>query len=104
MKKKKRLKAPNVMDFGEALRVLKTGGFVARRGWNGKGMYLYLDSDSDPNDGVFTLPPHYEPYLVMFTAQKKYQPGWLASQADMLADDWIIIERYARVRPAGRRR
>lgn len=34
----------------------------------------------------------YEPCIVMFTAQGKHQPGWLASQADMLAEDWMVVE------------
>lgn len=70
------------MDFGDAIRALKQGRCVARRGWAGKNMRLYLDTDTHG----------YEPCIVMFTAQGKHQPGWLASQPDMLADDWEIVE------------
>lgn len=68
-------------DFGWAIRQLKDGRKVARRGWNGKGMYLYLRATPANGD---------EPYIVMFTAQRKVQPGWLASQADMLGEDWEL--------------
>lgn len=73
-------------DFGEALRRLKAGQHVARDGWNGKGMYLWLQYwAEDPRSCTF------EPAVVMFTAQRRHQPGWLASQADMLAEDWGIV-------------
>lgn len=68
------------MDFGKALEVIRAGERAQRVGWNGKGMYIYLQ--------LFGVP--FEPAIVMFTADKKHQPGWLASQADMLADDWQI--------------
>lgn len=71
------------MNFGEAIERLKAGERVARQGWNGKGMYLWLwDSNS----------PGFMPCVVMFTAQRDHQPGWLASQADMLAEDWTVVE------------
>lgn len=70
------------MTFGEALSLMKQGSKVARSGWNGKGMYLYLQPRFTHNNTDF------EPNIVMFTAQGKHQPGWLASQADILADDW----------------
>lgn len=83
------------MNFGDAIAALKNGEMVRRAGWNGKGMHLYLE------DG-FTMPIRrgvykgaqrtYEPVIVMFTAQQKHQPGWLASQADMLADDWQRVD------------
>jgi len=68
------------MDFGEAIRELKRGGCVSREGWNGKGMYIFLA----------TFRGH-EPCIVMFTVTGAMQPGWLASQADMLATDWKIV-------------
>ena len=83
-----------LMDFGDAIRSLKAGQWVRRRGWNGKNMHLYLED-------AFTMPirggalkgtiRHYEPCIVMFTAQQGHQPGWLASQADMLATDWESV-------------
>ncbi len=70
------------MNFGQAIEELKNGNFVRRSGWNGKNMYLYLETEYEK----------YEPYIVMFTAQGKYQPGWLANQADILSDDWEIVD------------
>jgi hypothetical protein len=86
------------MDFGTALTALKNGHMVRRAGWNGIGMHLYLEDHlyrSMPRadvKGQVTYTDHekYEPCIVMFTAQQKHQPGWLASQADMLAEDWEI--------------
>lgn len=78
-----------MMDFGDALRALKTGKYVRREGWNGKGMHLYLE-DWFEMKLKFTG-RKYEPVIVMYTAQQTYQPGWLASQADMLAEDWEIV-------------
>ena len=70
-------------DFGHVIQSLKyesTRKF-ARAGWNGKGMYISLHRPE------FT---HHLPFLFMFTAQKEYVP-WLASQTDILADDWIEV-------------
>lgn len=77
------------MTFGDAIEALKQGKSVQREGWNGKNMYLYLLSTLEQ-----TSPSQfrYEPCIVMFTAQGKHQPGWLASQADMLANDWRLVE------------
>ena len=87
------------MDFGEALKELKAERWVRRAGWNGKNMHLYLEDSlyrSMPRADVkgkvtYSDVSKYEPCIVMFTAQQKHQPGWLASQADMLADDWEIV-------------
>jgi len=68
------------MTFSEALVAMKHGERVARLGWNAQGMYIWLSSIAD---GL-------EPCFMMYTAQGKYQPGWLASQADLLANDWIL--------------
>jgi hypothetical protein len=68
------------MDFGEALHALKHGQAVCRQGWNGKGMWLMLQV---PDAGSkMSLP-----YIYMRTAQGDLVP-WLASQTDMLAEDW----------------
>jgi len=87
------------MDFGEALTHLKSGSWIRRVGWNGKGMHLYLEDSlyrSMPRADVrgrikYSDQGKYEPCIVMFTAQQKHQPGWLASQADMLAEDWEVV-------------
>jgi hypothetical protein len=70
------------MTFGKAIKVMRKSALtrVGRTGWNGKGMYIYLD----------TFPNH-DPCFVMKTAQGTLQPGWLASQADMLAKDWELV-------------
>lgn len=72
------------MDFGQAVRALKDGWRVARRGWNGKGMWLELQTPDEHSK--MTLP-----YMFMVTVQGDRVP-WLASQTDMLAEDWGCIE------------
>lgn len=81
--------------FGEAIQALNDGQAVAREGWNGKNMHLYLEKDLsvEVRAGAFKgAVRKYEPFIVMFTAQGKHQPGWLASQADMLATDWQVVD------------
>jgi hypothetical protein len=70
------------MDFGEALVELRNGNRVLRAGWNGKRMWLALQSP-DANSKM-TLP-----YIYMKTGSNDLVP-WLASQTDMLASDWEI--------------
>lgn len=76
------------MNFGQALEAMKANKSVGRTGWNGKGMHIYLE---DYPPGAI-LGRTYAPCIVMFTAQGTHQPGWLASQPDMLAEDWEIVE------------
>ena len=74
------------MNFGVALELLKAGEKVARAGWNGKGMWIVLiPGDIRADNGIMM------PCIGMKTAQGAMQPGWLASQADLLADDWIVL-------------
>lgn len=97
------------MTFGDAIEALKNQKRVARSGWNGKGMWLVLmpalalppfntqGTERKVNDRTAKWigedqPLDCQPYIAMFNAQKQWQPGWLASQADMLADDWAIVE------------
>jgi len=69
--------------FDAAVRCLKKGNKVARNGWNGKGMWLEIQR---PDSGSkMTLP-----YIYMSTAQGDLVP-WLASQTDVLAEDWEIV-------------
>ncbi len=79
------------MDFGDAIRALKEGKRVAREGWNGKGMWLvYIHPGNAMHTsmaGSFDM----QPCIGMKTAQNVMQPGWLASQNDMLADDWMVV-------------
>lgn len=76
------------MNFGQAIEALKKGKKVARKGWNGKGMWLRLiiPEKSDIDMGLENLP-----YIEMKTADNKLVP-WLASQTDMLSEDWTIVE------------
>lgn len=87
------------MDFGDAIRAMKSGKRVAREGWNGKGMFLFL-----VNGSTFTVnreplvsilgegtQVQYHAHIDMKTAQGYVVP-WLASQSDMLSDDWGIVE------------
>ena len=73
------------MNFGKAIEELKNEKKVAREGWNGKGMWLVLVTP--------TIEIEYpvQPVICMKTADNKLQPGWLASQADILADDWNVV-------------
>lgn len=89
----------DAMDFGMAVAALKLGKRVARAGWNGKGMWLELV----PADGysVHDIPcvtasgshgmVKRLPWIGMKTADNKFVP-WLASQTDVLAEDWQIVE------------
>ncbi len=95
-----------LFDFGGAINALKNGEWVTRKGWNGKGMYLFLlpGNEEIPKDSVCdkrlrcvvntefygdTFPAL--PSIRMFTADRKILTGWLASQTDMLAEDWMIV-------------
>ncbi len=87
------------MSFGHAIAAMKAGKKVAREGWNGKGMFLFLVSGSTfkvnraPLLGIYPegTEIQYHAHIDMKTAQGYVVP-WLASQADMLADDWQIVE------------
>lgn len=92
----------HALSFGHAIEALKTGHRVARSGWNGKGMYLayqagYPDgiSINANTQKALGLPEgticRFLPYLTMKTADGSFVP-WLASQTDMLANDWQIVE------------
>jgi len=95
------IQATEGLTFGEAIEALKAGKRVARAGWNGKGMFLYyVPAASYPAQrnkfgtmaGVFPddMVP-YCAYIAMKTAQNNVVP-WLASQTDVLADDWHVVE------------
>ena len=89
------------VSFGHAVELLKAGHRVAREGWNGKGMFLYYVPENkypaSRNEhgtmvGVFEddMVP-YGAYIAMKTAQNNVVP-WLASQTDLLSEDWQIVE------------
>lgn len=98
------------MNFGEALEALKNGKCVARSGWNGRNMFVHLNPGSTPNstptsasglisgvsvslfeegsDGTITRMPN----LNLKAADGTIITGWLASQTDLLAEDWRIVD------------
>jgi len=79
-----------VMDFGDALRALKQGKRLSRTGWNGKGLWLELQV---PDAGSkMTLPYVYLNYPDNAQNTPGARVPWLASQTDMLAEDWGIVE------------
>ena len=84
----------STMNFGDAVRALKDGKRVARAGWNGRGMWLTLVKSWN---GAFggPLPPEMQwsmgPFICMKTVGDVFVP-WLASQTDVLADDWGEVE------------
>lgn len=83
------------MNFGSALSILKNGGRVARRGWNGKGMFLFLvpgsvfEVNRAPLLGIYPegTRVNYQAHIDMKTANG-YVTTWVASQSDLLEDDW----------------
>lgn len=89
------------MDFGKALAALKNGEAVARKGWYGKRMFLTLQNGSEVvgtamrneaarnyyGDSSVKICPHID----MKAADGSYVVGWLASQTDMLAEDWEVV-------------
>lgn len=75
-------------DFGFALEALRQGKRVRRKGWNGKNMWLRIVK---PETTVFDNGMENLPYIEMKTADDKLVP-WLASQTDMLAEDWTVAE------------
>lgn len=81
-------------DFGTAIQIMKQGGKVSRKGWNGKNQYIelasnisYVNADGDvincEHDTIGNQ-------AIAFVGTSGVQMGWLASQADMLADDYVI--------------
>ena len=92
------------LNFGDAIKALKEGKKVARKGWNGKNMWLWLkpattiktewckdpmlkeivDANGGEAEALGTI--------CMKTADNKILTGWLASQTDMPCEDWMVIE------------
>lgn len=84
------------MDFGKAIIELKNGKKLARQGWNGKSQYIELASciSYKNADGEIVNVNHNNigNNAIAFVGTSGIQLGWLASQADMLAEDWVIVE------------
>jgi len=88
--------------FDWVIQQLKQGRKVQRRGWNGKGMFIMLQPGSivdgsrmrnDTAKAYYTGKLcHIAPHIDMKAADDSYVVGWLASQTDMLAEDWQIAE------------
>lgn len=85
------------MNFGEAIKVLKQGGRVSRKGWNGKNQYIELARNiSYTNASGDVVNAEHDAIgnkAIAFVGTSGIQLGWLASQADMLAEDWQIVEQ-----------
>lgn len=84
------------MDFGKAFEALKANNKVARHGWNDKGMWLQLYTPRDDEGLVATINGTGKwlplaPHIIMKTADDEFVP-WLASQTDLLAEDYSIVE------------
>lgn len=96
------------MDFGKAIEALKQGKRVARKGWNGKGMFLWLKPEAvvkaewckDPllkslaegNGGEIPALGTICMFAHDSTGRKAVLTGWLASQSDILLEDWEILD------------
>lgn len=85
------------LDFGDALAYLRKGSRMARAGWNGKGMWLLLVPGEEwarlsggDTAQAYRLGLDHAPFIGMRTADGKFVP-WLASQTDMLAEDWEVV-------------
>jgi|SaaInl8_150m_RNA_FD_contig_21_1042084_length_827_multi_28_in_0_out_0_1 hypothetical protein len=94
-----------VKDFGWAIQQLKLGKKVSRKGWSGKGMWLVLQTTTENikpyhgslyavalKDSHFADTVTIDAHIDMYTANKTMQPGWLASQADMLGNDYYTVD------------
>ena len=104
------------LTFGEALEAVKEGKCISRKGWNGKGMFVFMRPEDELQklfliDAVKSLPASvksyfasntketqvkekvkFTAYLCMKTADDSIVNGWLASQTDMLAEDWCVLD------------
>ena len=89
-------KEKELFDFGKAIQYLKEGKRLQRQGWNGKKQYIELATNisyknandeiiNDEHDAIGNK-------AIAFVGTSGIQLGWLASQADMLAEDWKIVE------------
>lgn len=81
------------LTFGLAIEALKKGYRVARQGWNGKKMWLNLVNANEYELEAYKYfnAKSLAPYIAMKTADEQLVP-WLASQTDVLAEDWMVVE------------
>lgn len=84
------------MDFGNAIQLMKEGKRVQREGWNGKNQYIELATNisykNTKNEIINVEHCAIGNKAIAFLGTSGVQLGWLASQADMLANDWKIVE------------
>lgn len=106
------------LDFSQALNLLKVGELIQRSGWNGKGMFLFIRPEFncalEQFQKIISVPENaksrieliqrrgleevsavsfkFTAYISMFAADGSIVNGWLASQTDMLAEDWQVVE------------
>lgn len=89
-------KEGDTFDFGKAIQLLKDGKKVQRNGWNGKNQYIELATNiSYKNISKEIINAEHEAIgnkAIAFVGTSGVQLGWLASQADMLAEDWKIVK------------
>ena len=91
------------MSFAQVIEALKQGKKITRKGWNGKGMYLWLvpksfvKKDWCHDKGLLEAIGDKEgivcnAHIRMYCADGSITSGWVPSQVDMMADDWMIVE------------
>ena len=93
------------MNFGQAIEALKHGSKVSRAGWNGRGMWLVLVLGTPAAQlrantpyanalgmGSCEILPHIDMWTVNAEGRRAMLPGWVASQTDMLAEDWTVVD------------
>lgn len=101
----KNVSVDELMHFGfdEAIKYLKRGNKVCREGWNGKKQYIQLATNISYKtvDGEIVNCEHdaIGNQAIAFVGTSGVQMGWLASQADMLAEDWMFAEEGAEAKP-----
>lgn len=91
---KKQDEKTDVFDFGKAIQLLKEGEKLQRKGWNGKNQYIELATNISYENSVDEIINAEHDAIgnkaIAFVGTSGVQLGWLASQADMLAEDWQI--------------
>jgi hypothetical protein len=84
------------MDFGKAIQLLKEGKKLQRSGWNGKNQYIELATNisyKNTNNEIINAEHNaIGNKAIAFVGTSGVQLGWLASQSDMLAEDWRVVE------------
>ena len=83
------------LTFGRALEYAKRGRKISRKGWNGKGQFVFVADDLEFHTDADLSQLEGEVYVhdaLVFCGTSGIQVGWLASQADMLSEDWFVME------------